>query len=93
MCIRDRGYITRVVSPKDRRQYGLYPTEKTRRAHHAVRMAEAEWEAYMTRNLSSAEKETLDSLLEKLLRDMEMCIRDRYGSKNVEADARASARH
>ena len=65
------GYITRVVSPKDRRQYGLYPTEKTRRAHHAVRMAEAEWEAYMTRNLSSAEKETLDSLLEKLLRDME----------------------
>ncbi|WP_066685765.1 MarR family winged helix-turn-helix transcriptional regulator [Christensenella intestinihominis] len=65
------GYITRIVSPKDRRQYGLYPTEKTKKAYHAIRAVEAEWEDYMTRNLSAGEKKTLDVLLEKLLADME----------------------
>ena len=65
------GYITRIVSKKDRRQYGLYPTEKTKRAYHTIRTVEAEWEGYMTRNLSAGEKKTLDALLEKLLDDVE----------------------
>lgn len=65
------GYITRVLSKKDRRQYGLYPTEKTKQAYHAIRAVEADWEAHMTRNLSAGEKNTLDLLLGKLLKDME----------------------
>ncbi len=64
------GYITRVLSPTDRRQYGLFPTEKTKRAYDAIRRVEAEWEDQMTRNLSSKERESLDRLLEKLLHDM-----------------------
>lgn len=65
------GYITRVVSLDDRRQYALYPTEKTKEAYHAIREAETEWEAYITRNLSAEEQETLEALLEKLLHDVE----------------------
>lgn len=61
------GYITRIVSPNDRRQYGLFPTEKTKRAYNAIRSIEAEWEEDMTRNLSSKERDTLDRLLKKLL--------------------------
>lgn len=65
------GYITRVLSKKDRRQYGLYPTEKTKQAYQTIRAVEADWEARMTRNLSAGEKKMLDMLLEKLLEDME----------------------
>ena len=65
------GYITRVLSKKDRRQYGLYPTEKTKQAYQTNRAVEADWEARMTRNLSAGEKKMLDMLLEKLLEDME----------------------
>ena len=65
------GYITRVLSKKDRRQYGLYPTEKTKQAYQTSRAVEADWEARMTRNLSAGEKKMLDMLLEKLLEDME----------------------
>ena len=65
------GYITRVLSKKDRRQSGLYPTEKTKQAYQTIRAVEADWEARMTRNLSAGEKKMLDMLLEKLLEDME----------------------
>ncbi len=65
------GYIDRVVCEKNRRQYGLFPTEKTKRAYDAIREIEAEWEEHMMRNLSCADRDALEKLLGQLIQDME----------------------
>lgn len=65
------GYITRVLSEKDRRQYRLLPTEKAENIYHAIRQANSEWEDRLTRNLSGNEKKTLSVLLDKLLKNLD----------------------
>jgi len=66
-----QGYVTRVVSEEDRRQYGLFPTDKTRRFYSAVQRIEGEWEEHVMRNLSAGERKSLISLLDRLIEDME----------------------
>lgn len=65
------GYISRVVCENNRRQYGLFPTEKTRKVYDTIRSIEAEWEEHMMRNLSNEERDDLERLLNRLLNDMD----------------------
>jgi DNA-binding MarR family transcriptional regulator len=65
------GYVTRVLSEEDRRQYCIFPTDKMKAIYHAVRKVEADWEEHVTRNLSPDERKTLISLLDRILSDME----------------------
>ena len=62
--VRKGRLYTRVLSKKDRRQYGLYPTERQSRLTKRSRAVEADWEARMTRNLSAEREKMLDMLLE-----------------------------
>ena len=65
------GFINRLPSEKDRRQYRLLATEKTRRIYQAIRTIEADWEENVTRNLNAGERSLLVSLLDRLIEDME----------------------
>lgn len=65
------GFINRLPSEKDRRQYRLFATEKTRRIYQAIRTIEADWEENVTRNLNAGERSLLVSLLDRLIEDME----------------------
>lgn len=66
----DQGYITHTISETDKRQYRLYPSEKTiallPRFHEIV----MEYENYMTRELTPIEADILRSLLEKLVKNV-----------------------
>lgn len=62
----DLGYISRKVSETDKRQYELFPTEKSTGVYSQLHKIVMEYEKYITRNLTPIESDILRSLLEKL---------------------------
>ena len=65
-CI-ENGFVDRVVSRNDRRQYELYVTPKGRRLVDAARRVIPEHEAMFAEALSKEERATLRGLLMKLI--------------------------
>lgn len=63
----EEGYIERQVSPADRRQYQIFPTEKSRRIHHEINDISSEWEEKLTSELTDIEADLLKSLLDKVV--------------------------
>lgn len=63
----DLGYITYTISETDKRQYKLYPSQKTIDLLPQLRAIVMEYENYITRELTPIEAEILRSLLGKLV--------------------------
>lgn len=63
----DGGYITREVAQEDRRQYRIYPTDKSRKIQQEMVEISAEWEKQLTSALTDIEADILRSLLEKVV--------------------------
>lgn len=63
----DGGYIAREVSPEDRRQYRIFPTDKSRRIFEDMQEISAEWERSLTSPLTDIEADILRSLLDKVV--------------------------
>ena len=61
------GYITYTISETDKRQYKLYPSEKTLDLLPQFQEIVMEYENYITRELTPIEAEILRSLLGKLV--------------------------
>ena len=66
----DLGYITYTVSETDKRQYKLYPSEKTAALLPQLQEIVMEYENYMMRVLTPIEADILKSLLEKLVKNV-----------------------
>ena len=63
----EQGYVTQAVSETDKRQYQLFPSEKTLALYPRFHQLVMEYERQITRDLTPIETELLRSLLEKLI--------------------------
>jgi MarR family transcriptional regulator for hemolysin len=64
------GYVVRTVAQDDRRQYQVFPTEKSEALYVIAREQDWEWQAYMTRGMTPKEEETLNRLLDRMLENL-----------------------
>ncbi len=62
----DLGYINYTVSETDKRQYKLFPSDKTLNLHPVFLQLVMEYERFITRDLTPIETDILRNLLEKL---------------------------
>lgn len=62
------GYITHTISPEDRRQHQLWPSEKALALYNTILSAILEWEQELTKNLTDIEIVVLKSLLDKMVK-------------------------
>ncbi|MBD5467399.1 MAG: MarR family transcriptional regulator [Lachnospiraceae bacterium] len=60
------GYITRLPNEKDRRQYLVHPTEKMLELYPKVQLANQEWNARLTENVSPEELEVFHRVLSRM---------------------------
>lgn len=65
------GYVTRTVSPEDKRQYQLYPTEKALALYRKLHGTAMESEERLTRGFTEEERAQLKRLLDKVIRNLE----------------------
>lgn len=64
------GYLTRIISETDKRQYSLLPTEKAAGVYPTLHEIVMEYESYLTRNLTPEQSDQLYSLLSSLEEDI-----------------------
>lgn len=65
------GYITRVISSEDKRQYKIYPTDKGKNLYHQVHNIAVESEQRLTNGFTDIEREILKNLLDKVISNLE----------------------
>ncbi|MEA4854185.1 MAG: MarR family transcriptional regulator [Christensenella sp.] len=65
------GYITRVVSSHDRRQYNLFPTAKAKEIYAEVRAIDRQWQEQLTKGMNEKEKTELNCLLNKVMANLD----------------------
>ncbi len=66
-----KGYVTRIVSAQDKRQYQLFPTEKATDLYRRIRNVAVQSEEALTRGLTTAQRETLIALLDRVIENLE----------------------
>lgn len=67
----EAGYVTRLVSSEDKRQYQIYPTEKAKTIYdniHGLAMAS---ESRLTTGFTDIERDVLKDLLDKIIANLE----------------------
>ena len=64
--LEDRGYITRLTLPTDKRQFSVYPTDKLLSAVPEIRKASAEWSALLSEGIPEEELEIFSSVLTRM---------------------------
>ena len=67
----ENGYITRIVSPDDKRQYRIYPTDKARAVYEEIHGIAADSENRLIKDLTDIEREILINLLDKVINNLE----------------------
>jgi DNA-binding MarR family transcriptional regulator len=65
--LEDEGYVLRVVSNEDKRQYCIYATEKARSIYKIMAETIKTGEDYLMQGLTDIEKNLLNSLLDKII--------------------------
>ena len=64
--LEEAGVVRRVCCDSDRRVTELYPTEQAEAALPEIRQGLGQWEAWVTQDLTQAERRSLELLLGKL---------------------------
>ena len=62
----EHGYVTRTVSPTDKRVMQLYPTEKTLQILPQIRQIYRDWREYLLADMTQEEQALLESLLVRI---------------------------
>ena len=57
------GYLTRILNEKDKRQYLVHPTDKMLNIYPKIQLANREWNARLTENVSPDELEVFHKVL------------------------------
>ena len=65
-CLEEKGYITRVSLPNDKRQFSVYPTPKMLDVLPRVKSASREWMELLADGIPSDELQIFDSVLERM---------------------------
>ncbi len=64
--LEERGYITRKATPKDKRQFEVYPTEKMLAILPRIREISQEWNRLISEGVSEEEMAVFDSVLKRM---------------------------
>lgn len=64
--LEERGYLTRTLSPADRRQLSVYPTERMQAVLPEVKAASDEWMELLSEGIAEEELEVFHSVLERM---------------------------
>ena len=65
-CLEEKGYISRIPLPNDKRQFSVHPTEKMLAVLPEVRRASAEWMTLLSEGIPEDELRIFDSVLERM---------------------------
>ena len=65
-CLEERGYLSRVPLPNDKRQFSVYPTEKMLSVLPEVKDASAEWMTLLSKGIPEEELMIFNSVLERM---------------------------
>lgn len=65
-CLEEKGYVSRVSLPNDRRQFSVFPTEKALQVLPAIRAASTEWMTLLSEGISQTDLETFHSVLKRM---------------------------
>ena len=64
--LEERGYITRKATPKDKRQFEVYPTEKMLAILPRICEISQEWNSLISEGVSEEEMAVFDSVLKRM---------------------------
>ena len=64
--LEEKGYITRVPLPNDKRQFSVYPTQKMIDMLPQIKQASEEWMTLLSEGIPQEELEIFDSVLERM---------------------------
>ena len=65
------GYITRLTSSEDKRQYKIYPTDKGKALYKKIHRIAIDSENRLTKEFTDTERKTLKDLLGKVVKNLE----------------------
>ncbi len=65
------GYVTRLTSTEDKRQYRIYPTGKAKALYEKIHGIAIASENRLTRDFTNIEREILKNLLDKVILNLE----------------------
>lgn len=64
--LEEKGYITRVSLPKDKRQFSVYPTEKMLTVLPKIKAASIEWMELLSEGIPQNDLAVFNSVLERM---------------------------
>ena len=64
--LEDRGYITRIPLPHDKRQFSVFPTEKMQAVLPEIRKASLEWMTLLSEGIPEEDLRVFDSVLMRM---------------------------
>lgn len=79
--LEEKGYVTRVPLPQDKRQYSVVPTEKAKAVLPQLRAASAEWMTLLSEGISPAELDTFNAVLQRMQQKAREIIEGQEGCR------------
>ncbi len=64
--LEEKGFISRLPLPNDKRQFSVYPTEKMLAVLPEIKQASVEWMELLSEGIAQEELEIFDSVLERM---------------------------
>ena len=65
-CLEEKGYVTRIPLPQDKRQFSVFPTDKAQRVLPEIKAVSSEWMTQLSEGIPPAELDTFDSVLKRM---------------------------
>ena len=79
--LEEKGYVSRIPLPQDKRQFSVFPTEKARGVLPEIKAASLEWMALLSEGISQAEMDIFDSVLKRMQKKARAIIEQQEGCK------------
>lgn len=64
--LEEKGYVTRIPLPHDKRQFSVFPTERARQVLPEIKAASAEWMTRLSEGIAQEELDIFVSVLQRM---------------------------
>ena len=64
--LEEKGYVSRLPLPQDKRQFSVFPTEKARQVLPEIKAASAEWMTRLSEGIAQEELDIFISVLQRM---------------------------
>ena len=64
--LEEKGYVSRLPLPQDKRQFSVFPTEKARQVLPEIKAASAEWMTRLSEGIAQEELDIFVSVLQRM---------------------------